>query len=167
MEHDEAADFAAPYPAPVIARDLAAPFPSIGMDDDAIDAARLMAERRLPGIIVCEPSGRPTRILPGSQVLRFVIPRYVQDDVTLARVMGQKASDRLLAGLAGKKVRDLLPEHADVDLAVAAPDDTVLELAVLMARTHTPLVAVVEDDRLIGCVTLPTLLDALLAPPAE
>jgi hypothetical protein len=148
----------------VIARDLAVPYPSIGMDDDALDAARMMAEQRLPGIVVCEPSGRPTRILPGSQVLRFVIPRYVQDEAALARVISERASDRLLGELVGKKVRDVLSQPPDVDLAVANPDDTVLEIAVLMARTHSPLVAVVEDNLLIGCVTLPRLLDVLLAP---
>src|SRR3954470_14033739 len=98
------------------------------MDDDAVDAVRLMAERRWPGIVVCEPDGRPTRILPGTQVLRFVIPPYVQDDAALARVINERESDRLLGELTGRKVRDLLPAHADVDLAVAAPDDTVLEL---------------------------------------
>jgi predicted transcriptional regulator len=148
----------------VIARDLAMPYPSIGMDDDALDAVRMMAEQRLPGIVVCEPSGRPTRILPGSQVLRFVIPRYVQDEAALARVISERASDRLLGELVGKKVRDVLSQPPDVDLAVVNPDDTVLEIAVLMARTHSPLVAVVEDGLLIGCVTLPRLLDVLLAP---
>jgi hypothetical protein len=148
----------------VIARDLAMPYPSIGMDDDALDAVRMMAEQRLPGIVVCEPSGRPTRILPGSQVLRFVIPRYVQDEAALARVISERASDRLLGELVGKKVRDVLSQPPDVDLAVANPDDTVLEIAVLMARTHSPLVAVVEHNLLIGCVTLPRLLDVLLAP---
>jgi CBS domain-containing protein len=148
----------------VIARDLAAPCPSIGMDDDVLDAVRMMAEQRLPGIVVCERSGRPTRILPGSQVLRFVIPRYVQDEAALARVISERASDRLLGELVGKKVRDVLSQPPDVDLAVVNPDDTVLEIAVLMARTHSPLVAVVEDNLLIGCVTLPRLLDVLLAP---
>jgi CBS domain-containing protein len=134
------------------------------MEDDALDAARLMAERRVPGVVVCEPDGRPTRVLPGSQVLRFVIPQYVQDDVALAGVMGERGSDRLLAELRGKKVRELLPERSRSDLVVARPDDTVLELCVLMARTHSPLVVVVEDRLLLGCVTLPRVLDVLLAP---
>jgi CBS domain-containing protein len=151
----------------VIARDLAVPYPSIGMDDDALDAVRLMADEHLLGIVVCEPNGRPTRILPGSQVLRFVIPRYVQDDAALARVVGEKAAERLLGELSGRKVRDLLPSPPDVELAVANPDDTVLELAALMARTHSPLVAVVDGGALLGCVTLPRLLDVLLpARPA-
>jgi CBS domain-containing protein len=134
------------------------------MDDDALDAVRLMAEQRLPGIVVCDPDGRPSRILPGTQVLRFVIPRYVQDDAALAGVMGERGADRLLGELAGKKVRELLVDRSEADLAIARPDDTVLELAVLMARSHSPVLAVVEHDRLIGCVTLPRLLDVLLAP---
>ena len=131
-----------------------------------MDAVRLMAENRLPGIVVCRPDGRPARILPGTQVLRFVIPRYVQDDPALARVIGERTSERLLGELKGRKVRDVLPSRPDVDLAVANPDDTVLELAALMARLHSPLVAVVEGDLLIGCLTLPRVLDALLVPPS-
>jgi CBS domain-containing protein len=49
-------------------------------------------------------------------------------------------------------------------MAVARPDDTVLELAVLMARTHSPIVAIVEGHQLMGCVTLSRVLDALLPP---
>ena len=131
-----------------------------------MDAVRLMAEQHVPGIVVCESDGRPTRILPGTQVLRFVIPRYVQDDPALARVIGERASERMLGELKGRRVREVLPSRPDIDLAVANPDDTVLELAAIMARLHSPLVAVVEDDQLIGCVTLPRVLDVLLAHPS-
>jgi CBS domain-containing protein len=147
----------------MLARDLAVPYPTIGMEDDALDAARLMAEHHLPGVVVCEPDGRPVRVLPGSQVLSFVIPQYVQDDATLARVISERGSDQLLSELSGRTVRELLPERSRSRLVVATPDDTVLELCVLMAREHTPLVAVVEDGVLVGCVTLPRVLDVLLA----
>jgi hypothetical protein len=33
----------------------------------------------------------------------------------------------------------------------------------MMTRTHSPLVAVVDSGELVGCVTLPRLLDALLS----
>jgi CBS domain-containing protein len=147
----------------VIARDLATPCPSIRMEDDAIDAVRLMAEQHLPGLVVCTADGRPAHILPGTQVLRFVVPRYVQDDPALARVIDERTSERLLGELAGRKVRDLLPAHSDVEPAIADPDDTVLELAAMMTRTHSPLVAVVDSGELGGCVTRPRLLDALLS----
>lgn len=147
----------------MIARDLMAPYPSIGLDDEALDAVRLMAERRLPGIVVCDPSGRPLRILPGTQVLRFVIPQYVQDDAALARVVSERGAERLLGELTGRTVREVLEEEPHVELAVANPDDTLLEIAALMARARTPVVAVVEDDRMLGCITLPQLLQVLLA----
>jgi len=147
----------------MFARDLAEPYPSIGMDDAALEAAHAMARDHLPGIVVCEPDGRPTRILPGSEVLRFAIPPYVQDDEGLARVIGQRGVERLMGQLHGRTVRELLPEHPQGALAMCGPEDTLLEVAVVMARTHSPLVAVVEHDRLVGCVTLPRLLDALLA----
>ncbi len=143
------------------ARDLAVPFPAVGLDDDALDAARLMAERKHPGIVVCHGDGSPHTILPGSQVLRFVIPRYVQDDAALARVIDESTADEMFAGLAGKKVRDLLPKE-DYELPVVEGEDTVMEVAALMARAHSPLVAVVQDGRLVGCVTVAALLDRYL-----
>jgi len=143
------------------ARDLAQPFPAVGLDSDALEAAQLMAERKLPGIVVCHGDGSPHTILPGSQVLRFVIPRYVQDDEALARVIDEQTADEMFGGLAGKKVRDLLPKK-EYELPVAKGEDTVMEVAALMARAHSPLVAVVEDGRLLGCVTVARLLERYL-----
>lgn len=143
------------------ARDLAVPFPAVGLDSDALAAARLMAEDKLPGIVVCDGDGNPHTILPGSQVLRFVIPRYVQDDEALARVIDEPTADEMFAALAGRTVRDLLPKE-DYELPVAKGDDTVMEVAALMARAHSPLVAVVEGGRLLGCVTVSRLLERYL-----
>ncbi|MBA3417348.1 MAG: CBS domain-containing protein [Geodermatophilaceae bacterium] len=146
------------------ARDLAVPFPAVGLDDDALTAARLMADRKMPGIVVCHGDGSPHTILPGSQVLRFVIPRYVQDDDALARVIDEQAADDMFAGLAGKRVRDLLPKEKR-ELPVVKGGDTVMEVAALMARAHSPLVAVVESGRLLGCVTVADLLERYLPGP--
>lgn len=143
------------------ARDLAIPFPAVGLDDTALDAARLMADRGLPGIIVCRDDGRPHTVLPGSQLLRFVIPRYVQDDDALARVIGEATADAMFAELADKLVRDVLPPE-EKNLPVVDGDDTIMEVAAKMARGHTPLVAVVEDGVLLGCITVAALLEKYL-----
>lgn len=143
------------------ARDLVVEFPAVGLDSDALEAAQLMADRKLPGIVVCRDDGSPHAILPGSQVLRFVIPRYVQDDDALARVIDEQAADEMFAGLAGRKVRDLLPTEG-YELPVVNGEDTVMEVAALMARAHSPLVAVVEEGRLLGCITVAQLLERYL-----
>ena len=64
------------------ARDLAAPFPR------PLETTRsrrpVLAGQRLPGLIVFDAQGRPYTILAGTQVLRIVIPHYIQDDPALA-----------------------------------------------------------------------------------
>ncbi len=67
----------------------------------------------------------------------------------------------MFAELAGKRVRDLLPTEQR-ELPVVQGDDTVMEVAALMARAHSPLVAVVESGRLLGCVTVADLLERYL-----
>ena len=51
----------------------------------------LLAEHRLPGIVVTDSSGKPYAVLPASQVVRFIVPRYVQDDPSLAGVLGESS----------------------------------------------------------------------------
>jgi CBS domain-containing protein len=142
-------------------RDLAVEFPTVTMDTPAIEAARLLAEQDLPGLILVDGDGRPLTILPGTQVLRLAVPGYCQDDPALARVVDEAHADRFLHRLDGKTVRQCLPEQPR-ELPVADTKATVLELAALMARTRSPVVAVVENGRLVGAVTLQSLMDRAL-----
>ncbi|TDC99232.1 CBS domain-containing protein [Nonomuraea deserti] len=143
------------------ARDLTVEFPTVTMDTPALEAARLLAERDLPGLILVDDAGLPVCILPGTQVLRLAVPAYCQDDPALARVVDEAHADLFLRQLGGRTVRECLPEQPR-ELPVADMTATVLELAALMARTRSPLVAVVDDGRLAGAVTLQSLLDRAL-----
>jgi CBS domain-containing protein len=147
---------------PVLARELAdESFPTVPLDFDAADAARLLAERRLPGLVVIDDAGLPHSVLPGSQVLRFVIPGYVQDDPMLARVYDERQADTLTAELAGTPVRTLLRVER-TEPPVVDGRSTIVEIAAVMARLHSPLVAVVEHGRLLGVVTVGRLLEWML-----
>jgi CBS domain-containing protein len=132
------------------------------MDTSALDAARLLAGQNLPGLIVVDDTGHPTTILPGTQVLRMAIPSYCQDDPTLARVIDEAAADLFLRNVGDRTVAELLPrEHRE--LPVIDPDATVLEIAAVMARARSPLVAVAgKDQQLLGAITLDALLDRML-----
>jgi len=151
------------------ARDLAEPFPVVTLGTDAIDAARLLAGQRLPGLIVCADNGRPTTVLPGSQVLRFLIPQYVQDDLALARVYDEQGSDDLLGKLFDSKVSDVLPRKQDLDeIPIVDQDATTMEVAAVMARMHSPIVAVTDGETLLGAITVSRLLEQLLpSAPAQ
>ncbi|WP_395105097.1 CBS domain-containing protein [Actinomadura sp. SCN-SB] len=151
----------------MLAHQLAQEFPIIGMDSDALEAARLMVRRRLPGLIVVDSDQHPVAVLPGSQILRFVVPRYVQDDPALAHVYDERHADQLCAKLTGRRVKDLLPDHPR-ELPVVDADATAMEIAALMAAAHSPLVAVVTskggtgNPPMIGAITVADLLAKLL-----
>lgn len=141
------------------ARDLVEPFPTVNLDTDALQAARMIGTHGLPGLIICGDDGSPYSVLPGSEVLRFLVPRYVQDDPALARAYDEKSSDELCGKLVGRTVRDMLPARPDLDeLPVVDHDATTIEVAAVMARMHSPVVAVLDGDRLLGAITVSRLL---------
>jgi CBS domain-containing protein len=149
------------------ARDLAEDLPAVGPDDPAWDAARLIATHRLPGIAVVDSDGRPVAVLAASQVLRHVVPGYIQEDPSLARVLDEPSADKLCTeGLGSKRVRDLLPSSRHrVELAAVDDDATVVECAAEMARLRSPLLVVVDGGGgVLGLLTASHLLQILLPP---
>ncbi|CAM5677833.1 CBS domain-containing protein [Streptomyces canus] len=155
------------------ARDLAVAYETVSVDSDAMDAARLMAEHKLPGLLVLDERGEPKAILPASQMIKVLVPAYVVEDPALAAVVDEKHADRLCQTLAGRRVGDCLSNKA-APPPIADPDDTALEVAALMAQVRSPLVAVAEKVkarpggrepdgiRLLGVITASHLLHELL-----
>ncbi|MEV0174713.1 CBS domain-containing protein [Streptomyces sp. NPDC050803] len=147
------------------ARDLAVEYETVSVDSGALEAARLMAEHKLPGLLVLDEHGEPKAILPASQMVKVLVPTYVIEDPTLAAVVDERHADRLCQALAGRRVGDCLSSKAEPP-PIADPDDTALEVAALMARVRSPLVAVAKRDKagtqLLGVVTASHLLHELL-----
>ncbi|BBZ15297.1 CBS domain-containing protein [Mycobacterium branderi] len=104
------------------AEDIAEEFPVIAIDSNAPDAARMLAEHRLPG-------------------------------------MADRAADKL----GGKAVREVLPDHL-LNVRSADADDTILEVAAMMACSRSPFIAVVKDGAPHGVITASRLLAAVLKP---
>jgi CBS domain-containing protein len=145
----------------VRAEDLDEQFPIVTLDSDALDAARMIAEHHLPGLVVTAMSGKPYAVLLASEVLRFVLPRYVQDDLALAGVLGDAIADHATQNLAGKTVGDLLPEHPRKITSIDARA-SVFKVAAEMVQLRSPLIAVTENGKLHGVITASRLLAAAL-----
>jgi len=143
------------------ADEMAEEFPVVTLDSDALDAARLLGTHRLPGLVVTDANGCPVAILPGSQVVRFLVPPYVQDDPTLARVLAESMADRAADKLSGKSVRAMLPTPRQ-EVPTVNRDDTIVEVAALMARVRSPLIAVVDGGGMVGVITVSRLLEFAL-----
>jgi CBS domain-containing protein len=149
----------------VKAGELALPYPTVGLQGGALDAARLLTEHGRPGLIVVDEHDHPVAVLPGSQVLRLVIPGYIQDDPNLVGVVDDEFVEQMCDSLADKTVAEMLPKDRSA-LPVLDTDATVLEVAARMAAERSPLVAIVDGPAktapIIGAITLPAVLAALL-----
>ena len=142
------------------AADLDEQFPIVRMDSDAMDAARMIAEHGLPGLVVADASHKPHAMILASEMLYFVLPRYVQADVTLAGVLGDALADHA-QNLAGKTVGDLLPKDLRKVPSVDARDG-VVKVAAEMSQQRCQLIAVTENGILHGVITASRLLAAAL-----
>lgn len=144
------------------AHDLAEPYPSVSTDDDASEAARTLYRQRLPALLVLDPDGRPYAIVPGSQLVRQLVPAYILEDPLLAAVADDRHDADIREGLAGLTVAEWLPRRL-YSPPFVGPDAHPLQVAALMARTHSPLVAVIEREgseiRLIGAITAARLME--------
>jgi CBS domain-containing protein len=140
----------------VRARDLAEAYPFVTTDDAAMDAARMLAERSLPALLVLDADGHPYAIVPGSQLVRQLVPRYILEDPRLAAVVDERPDTDVAERLAGLTAAEWAPRSV-FPPPVVGPDARPMEVAALMARTRSPLVAVIERDadgvRLLGTVT--------------
>src|SRR3954454_292081 len=139
----------------MLAAELARPYPTVKLDTGALAAARILAHGRLPGLIVLDDAGRPYTVLPGSQVLRFIVPSYVQEDPALARAYDEASADAMCEELSARRVREVLPRRKDIfDLPVVDSDATSMEIAAVMAAQRSPIVAVVDGSEFVGAVTV-------------
>jgi len=143
------------------ARDLAVNVPTVTVDDPVAQAVRVMVVERLPGLIVVDGMRRPWTVLPGTQVLRLAVPGSYQQDPPLARAIDEAHADVFWQELGGLRVGDCLGRRSTGPVSVPL-DATLLEVAALMARLRSPLIAVVgSDGTLAGAITLERLLTSL------
>jgi CBS domain-containing protein len=144
----------------VRAEDLDEQFPIVDVDSDALEAARMIAEHGLPGLIVTDASRKPHAVLLASEVLHLILPRYVQDNLMLAGVMGDALADHA-QNLAGKTVGEVVPKPVRRVPSVDARD-SVIKVAAEIAQLRCPLIAVTQNGTLHGVITASRLLAAAL-----
>jgi CBS domain-containing protein len=145
----------------VRADQIAEEFPIVSAASNALGAGRLMAEQRLPGLLVTDGEGKPLAILPASEVVRMLVPGYVQDDPSLAGVLNESMADHIADAIGDKTVSAILPKPLP-ELPTVKSDDTIVEVAAVMAHRRAPLVAVVDEGRLVGVITASRLLEVAL-----
>lgn len=152
------------------ADDLVERVPVVHRGTNALEAARIIATLRVSGVVVADDHDEPVAVIPGTQVLRLVVPRYVLDNAALAHVYDEAGADEICARLREHSVGELLDDKdvATKRLPQVKPNDTLIEIAAVMVREHAPVVVVrYPGASSIGVVTLSRVLAAILDAAGE
>jgi CBS domain-containing protein len=150
------------------AADVVEAMPTARPDDEVLSAVRMVCRQRLPGLVVADERGDLVGCLSSIDLLRLVLPRYLQDDPGLARVFDEEHADRIAAALAGTSIREVLG-GATNRIPMVRSQATLVEIAEQMVLRSCPIVLVKgEDGGTLGIITanrlLGLLLDAAEAP---
>lgn len=143
------------------ARNLASPQQTVRVDAPASDAAAILARHDVRAALVVDENGEFVGVLSDSELLRSLLPPYVDQASILARVLEESAAEVLFERLDGRSVADLMPEDREVEPVVAG-EDTLVEVASVMVRARASAVGVLERGQLIGGITIDDLLSHLL-----
>ncbi len=152
------------------AEELIDQVPTVRRETTGAEAARVVAEYRLSGIVVADDDDVPIAVIPGSQILGIILPRWVRDDRALAHAYDEKAADELCAVLNEATIGDLLDDEqlTATKPPSVLPEDTLLEVAAVMDEEHTPLVLVRERDGTYrGVLTMSRVLAAIAAAAGQ
>jgi CBS domain-containing protein len=121
----------------------------------------VLSRHDIRAVLVVSPSGGLAGVLSDSELLRGLLPAYLEDNPALARVLEESASEALYRRLEGRTVEDLMPADRD-EAPVVGGDDTLIEVAEVMVRSRASLVGVVDQGRLIGGISIDDLISHLL-----
>lgn len=145
----------------MLARDLADPSPVVRGDDDAGSVLRRLVAGGWDGLVVVDGAGAPLTTTSLAQVLRMLLPEYIEEDVSLASVYAERQADVLADALAGRTVAQVLPQPGREPVVVDA-GATLLEVAAVMASQRSSVVAVVDAGRTTGALGAHAVLRAAL-----
>lgn len=148
----------------MIALDLVERVPTVHRETTGAEAARVVAEYRLNGLVVTDAAGLPLSVIPGSQLLGMILPSYLRDEPNLAHVFDEDTAEELCQQLNDTTIGELMDDeriHAST-LPSVLPDDTMVEIAAAMVKGRLPLIAVRSmDGTYHGVVTMSRVLAAI------
>jgi CBS domain-containing protein len=146
------------------AQELAEQVPMVGRETTGAEAARVVAEYRLSGLVVAGDAGVPIAVIPGSQLLALVLPQYVRDEPNLSHAYDEKGADELCGALNRATIGELLEAKRLTATKPPSvyPEDTLIEVASAMDAGRTPVILVIgRTGDFHGVITLSRVLAAI------
>lgn len=141
-------------------------FPVVTKSTSLIAAVRLLVESEGSGVVVVDDAGRPIAVVSPLDALRVMVPEFILDDPSLARVYNEEASAELLAGLSDGTVAELFEDHDHKlrEIAAVDSDATVIEVAAELIRHRTTVASVgSKKEGASNFVSIKAILEQILA----
>ena len=146
------------------AGDLASEHPLVPVDTPAAQVARVLAAADVRAVLVVRLDGSLAGVVSDRLLLRELLPSYVLENESLAGVLDQRSVDLCWRQLEGRTAKDLLPDEHEVRAEVTV-DDTIMEVASVMVRSRSPLVAVRDQSGIVGAISIDVVISELLSVP--
>jgi hypothetical protein len=99
----------------MLAHEIAEPYPYVFTDDDAADAALLLAEHKLPALLVVDRDDQPYAVVPGSQLVGRLVPEYALQDPPPAPGSTTGTSTKYLTGSSGSRSQWGSPRSSEAE----------------------------------------------------
>lgn len=144
------------------ARDLVVPLTVVSVTSSVRDAARQLADQQAPALIIIDESGTAVGAVTATQLLRMALPGYLSQAPGLTRTYAEGSVASVIDECADRTVGSCLSGEPRTSLTVDA-GSRLLEVAELMARADSPVVAVVDSSQaIVGAVTADAVMRALV-----
>ena len=147
------------------ATDLQVPLPLVDRETTLLDAARLIADDRLGGLVVVDEKGRPASVVAAVDVLRMMLPPYLIEDLSLAGVFDERGAEDVWGPVGSRTIGALLDDDGVevYGLHTIDGDATLVEVAAEMAaaRVRIALIRLPEGSEP-RFITLSGVMDAIL-----
>jgi CBS domain-containing protein len=151
------------------ASDLAVELPLLPRSSSISETFKLIADHDLLAVVITGDDGRVEAIASPVEITRLVLPGYVLDDLVLAGLLDDASLAELFAVADARTVGEAIDAG---DLGVRGvpaidADASLLEIACHMIAEKAQIMRIREDGDVRRFVSLPSVLDALLASRTE
>ena len=143
--------------------ELAEQVPTVGRATTGAEAARVIAEYRLSGLVVADEAACPSPSYPAASC-SLVLPQYVRDEPNLSHAYDELGADELCRVLNKATIGELLEAKrlTATKPPSVLPEDTLIEISSAMDSAHTPVILVTDrDGGHHGVITLSRVLAAI------
>lgn len=125
----------------MLAHHIAVDIPVCFADEDALAAVGRLAHNRLPGLAILDPQTYRLTVVGATDLLTLALPSYLHESPTLARVCDEEQAHRMVDGLVGQSLGDLLRVSRLEPVEILA-DATLVEVAWVLTRLRRTIALV-------------------------